>query len=428
MSNIEQPMNSIPVSGDVGRQGPSNGWGISLHCLATGLTIYFFTSLVVIFGVSLGHGLFQQPSNRSARNAEFLSCFSNWDGEYYVGIAARGYNYEPASRGKSSNTVFFPGYPLIGRALAWMTGLEPRVTLLVVSHLSLAATFVLLAVYVRRRYPTAMPNLVGYVLVALGVFPTSYFFRMTYSESAFLLITLLAFLGMEARWPLLSIAMLIGLATAIRTVGLGLLPSFFLYLRSGSPTTARFLGNCACYLPLSCWGIAAYILFQLLAFQEPLAFYKSHRNWIGAYPAQPEDKLMALLALEPLFTVYDPSSPFYWLRHPDCGVGLLNIRFANPIFFVLAVLLGTVGHCKKWLTSRETALLACLLLIPYITTGYELHLAGMGRFVGVAFPIYLVLGNILARIPGPYAACALAASAVLLALYAGMFASWYTFT
>ena len=58
-----------------------------------------------------------------------------------------------------------------------------------------------------------------------------------------------------------------------------------------------------------------------------------------------------------------------------------------------------------------------MLLIPYLTKGYDNCMASQGRFVAVVFPIYIVLGNMFCRLPKA-AAAMLALMAAWLATYA----------
>jgi len=46
--------------------------------------------------------------------------------------------------------------------------------------------------------------------LALGLFPTTFFFRAAYSEALFLLLIVLVLYGLERAWPYLLIALIIG--------------------------------------------------------------------------------------------------------------------------------------------------------------------------------------------------------------------------
>ena len=66
-----------------------------------------------------------------------------------------------------------------------------------------------------------------------------------------------------------------------------------------------------------------------------------------------------------------------------------------------------------------------LILIPYVAKGFEMCMASQARFVAAVFPIYLVLGNILSRLPRPWAATILVFFGVYLAVYSAMLAAGY---
>jgi len=68
-----------------------------------------------------------------------------------------------------------------------------------------------------------------------------------------------------------------------------------------------------------------------------------------------------------------------------------------------------------------------MLGIPYLLRAHPMCMTGQGRFVGAVFPIYLTLGNLLARLPLVAAVGLLALSAVFLFVYSAMFAAGYFF-
>ena len=83
------------------------------------------------------------------------------------------------------------------------------------------------------------------------------------------------------------------------------------------------------------------------------------------------------------------------------------------------------GSSGRWLSLEEVSLGALLLLIPYVTRAYEMQMGSMGRFVAVVFPIYLVLGQLLVRLPGPVRAALLSLSGLFLATYTALYAARY---
>jgi hypothetical protein len=347
----------------------------------------------------------------------------------------------------------------------------------------LLATYLLLLAYVRQRFPAAPKRLPIYVLLALGLLPPTFFMRMAYSESMFLFLTVLAMYGMLRKWPWWGVALIVGLATATRLTGVALLLPLIGYVWNGighggdddlsppgsgsiptrsaskGPVLARNVGirplqalrvgvrpllalrvsirslstNAARRCPLrvagaiviGLSGLMAYMVYQGFAFGEPLAFAKSQDFWRHRVPDGLGDKVLGLASFGPLWLAYVPGSPGYARLLADPAPRLLSLQFANPVFFVVAAGLVIAGAWKGWLSRSEIALAAGLILIPYAAKGFEMCMASQARFVAAAFPIYIVLGHILSRLPRQWALSVLIVLGTYLALYAAMLAAGY---
>jgi hypothetical protein len=397
---------------------PRRGW---LDFLRTGLLYYYLTGLVPLLGVLVSHQYLKPAPHPAGPSGDLFAAFARWDGQRYTEILQHGYTYDPNT---NSNVAFFPAFPLLGRAVAWLAGLRPEVALLLVGHICLAAAFVLLAAYAHHRVDKGSAT---YVLLAFGLFPTTFFFRMAYSEPLFLLGASLTLYGLDRRWPLFVVAALIGFTTATRPVGVALLLPLLLHLKERSSGWLGAAGRFLALLPLACWGLLAFMAYQYHAFGDPLAFARTQEHWRMRPPVPWPDRLYALATLEPLWSVFDPSSPCFWQRHEPTGSPLFSLHLANALYFLLTAGLVVLGAWKSWLNRLEVALAAGLLLIPYVTRSHEMCLAGMGRFAAVVVPLYLVLGRLLARLPPAGAALAAALSAFLMGTYAAFFAAWYRF-
>lgn len=421
--------------------------GALFNVVLNAATCWYLTGLVAALGFSLGFYLIKPAHPGIAANRDFLDAFTWMDGKWYKQIATEGYHYDPDAR---SNIAFFPVYPLLARAVMAATGLPAEAALLVVSNASFLVALALLFLYVRDRpsvygerlgAPPAGDGLADWTVLAAALCPTGCFFRLAYSESTFLLLAVLAMYAMLRRWPPWMVALIVGLATAARPVGIALLAPFAIHL------SRRFAGRGAAsarfvfYLPLACWGLLAFLAYQGWEFGDVFAVFKAHDHWrIRAAVPWPQ-KVVALVTLEPVWSVYDPRSPAFWGDFDTHQVPWFSLQFANPLFFLCAAGLLAVGawprdrSCgasaegenrrRSYLSLEEISLSFAMLLIPYLTRAYEMGMGSMGRFVAVVFPTQLVIAELLFRLPAAARTTILVLSGFLLATYSGMYAAGY---
>lgn len=414
--------NSATIPDTAPQAGPRRATDLWLNALAC----WYVTGLVAALGFSLGFHLLRSATGTPSHRDQ-LDALSSMDAKWYKQIAVQGYQYDPNAR---SNVAFFPVYPLLGRAVMMATGLRAEVALLAVSNLSFFVALLLLAAYVRARYPDATAELADYALLAIAVFPTGCFFRLAYTESTFLLLVVLAMYGMLRRWPLWSIASVVGLATAARPVGVALLLPFAIHIfRDRRVSSLRsliapaFIARVALHLTVACWGLAAFLAFQYGAFGEPLASFKVQTHWSARPFLQLPERVAALATLEPVAAVYGSDPSAYWATIDAHGIPWFSLQFANPLFFLAAAVVVICGAWRRCLSPEETALGALLLLIPYLTRAYEMGMGSMGRFTAVVFPVYLVIARILIFMPNAMRSVLLAMSAVFMAVYAALYAA-----
>jgi hypothetical protein len=396
---------------------------------------YVLTGAIVLLGIIFGlsfttdrvAGVSNQPTlNSQVENTPIprnvLDALVNQNGKWHKKIVTEGYSFKPTER---SSIAYFPLYPIIVAIFISVTGFEPDIGLLIISNICLAATFVLMSVYLSQKGEYVNGGLTSFTLLAMSLMPATLFLRLAYSESLFMLLSLFALFAMERRWPFLATAIIIGFATATRPVGIALLAPFVLQLWRQSPTRAVFLFRSVVFLPVACSGIGAFILYQAIWLGEPLAFVMAQENW--GRPSLPFlEKVIALISFEPILRVYEPGSETYW----GLGDGSLNRLFfcwaaVNPIYYAASVGLIILGTCKNWLSTNETVLAVGLLMIPYFTRGYEMGMGSHARFAAAVFPVYLVIGNILTRLPAPCAVAILGVSAFYLGAISALFATGY---
>jgi len=360
-----------------------------------GFTAYYLTSLPVILGVLFGVS-FLHPNSSIPCDYPVSACI-RYDAAHYVQIIREGYSYDPDQR---SLVAFFPAYPLLSRWVSQATGLSPEEAALLTAHVALLGTFMLLARWVRTRWPQATAGQRGLVLALFGLWPLGLFFRMPYAESLFLCGMLAMLYGMAKGWPLIVLALLAGFVTAVRPVGVALTAAFVWHVlsRPGFPPWSK-IARVLVLTPLACWGLLAYMGYQWLAFGTPWAFAQTQEHWSMWAPKDRDwsAKLGSLATLEPIWRVYVLGYRRYWGHINAPGGPLFSLIFWNPILFLVAVVLLMLGGWKRWMTGSEFVLGACLLAVPYLTRSYEMSMASHGRFAAVVVVNNLVIGRMLAR-------------------------------
>src|SRR5262249_38423394 len=159
------------------------------------------------------------------------------------------------------------------------------------SHLFLIAAFAAAALYAQQLLPDGESGK-GFVLLALGLFPTTFYFRMAYTESLFLFEVILVLYGLRRGWRPWIVAAVIGLATATRAQGVALLVPFTWNVWQRSETWKGFLLRGTLLFPASCWGLAAYMVYLYLDFGNPLAFAQTQKHWYARPDLPVAEKLL----------------------------------------------------------------------------------------------------------------------------------------
>lgn len=220
MGRSEQPTSAAGVEGvgggeGVGRVRLRDGVGFSV---AVFLGVRVLLSLLAVLTVgtvrppsSAGSGV-EVPATPGWHNA--IDGTDRWDAGWFEGIAREGYDPNDAS------AAFFPGYPLAIRAVATALPVgEPGAAILVSNAAFLGALIVLFAL---TTFEFSVPMAKRTALL-LACFPASFFFLSPYSESLFLLASLLCFWwARRGQWGAAAAAGV--LAAATRSVGVLLVP------------------------------------------------------------------------------------------------------------------------------------------------------------------------------------------------------------
>lgn len=360
------------------------------------------------------------PRHATLASQGLLDSLANWDGRWYAQIVTDGYSYNPA---QPSSVAFFPVFPALAWAMTAATPLSSVNALLIISHLSLLLLLMIIPVYLEDR-PEAR-DWTGSVIVAVILWPMSIFFRFAYTESLFVLLTVLVLLGNRRRWPVPVVALIAGTASGVRSVGI--VPAALVMLRTlGEPGSiaARLARAAACGV-LSVWALLAFMVFQQVTFDDMFAFCRIQSRWGHPSDLPAWRQAAGLVLLEPVWSVYIPSSPNDWALREESDQVVIGLTFWNPLFFVGSIALTGLGIRRRWLTRDEALLALGLLLVPYVLQGQRLGMLAQGRFAGAVFPCYLVLGRLLMSFPPPMRAVACGLSASVTTLLALLFTASY---
>ncbi|MEK6823038.1 MAG: mannosyltransferase family protein [Nanoarchaeota archaeon] len=320
--------------------------------------------------------------------------FVRWDVLWYLRIVKNGYAYIP---GHQSSIHFFPLYPLLVKAVSFITG-HPLLVGIVLSNLFLLAASFLLYSLCRQDYDDAVAfGAVRFLLIC----PVSFFFSIMYSESLFLLFVLGAFYAARKRqWMLASV---LGFLCALtRSVGflivVPLLVEYF-HLEGRSIRQAlREIRADMLWLALVPMGLVTFMLYTYLRFGDMFAPLNQSALW---------NQRLAFFTT----TFTNPAE--------------LALPLFNRIIFYGAVVV--------------TLLLIILLIIKKVRASYVVYCAwflwfyvsasileAMPRYVSVLFPLYI--GAALLARDKTWDFFLTSTSVVLLGLFTTLFVNGYWFT
>jgi hypothetical protein len=293
-----------------------------------------------------------------------FTAFERQDALWFLRIATKGY---AASDGSAA---FFPLYPLVVRVVSWLVGGRPLLAATLVSNTAFFVALLVLYDLSARHFSESVARR---TIVLLVVFPTSFFFLAPYSESLFLLLSLLAFRwARQDRWALAALAA--ALAALTRSIGVVLAPALLVmaferWRADGGALWPRVLGALGALL-----GPTAYFAWWGLAHGEAMAPFRAQQDWQrqAAFPLT--TLWRAILMAAGRLGVADPG---YWI---------IDLLVTGVI--VVAVVAG-------WRRMELPYLVYALgsLLIPLAYPFPPRPLLSMPRFVAVIFPAFWVLAD-----------------------------------
>jgi hypothetical protein len=343
----------------------------------------------------------------------WLDGWTRFDGGWYWQIAKRGYYYDGPNH--QSNVAFFPGYPVAMRLLTTIF----RHPLLAGIALTMACGALVSVLFYRWTLARAGTRTAVASLLVLLLYPLAFYLSgAVYADAMFLAATLGAFMAVESD-DSLTAGVLGAVATATRPVGLAVVAGLVLLtlerrITPGAPatlSTLRAMLKAPKLLQARHWlvlisplGLAAFLIHLWWAFGDASIFVAA--EGAPGWGHQPGIPTWFKFEIGKIFA------------RPVWGFDQLLI--AGHAFLTLGAFALTplVFRRYGWAYGLYTL---CVLAIPTISSK---DLVGMGRYILAAFPLFAVLGSLLA--PHPWRLRVyLASSATLLLLLTSLFCRWY---
>jgi hypothetical protein len=402
VSNVQRPsVDAAPPPSEVFSW--RRAWRFSIIAFLCGRLFFVIFGFLAQF---VHPGMPQDTTFRVARMVDsgWWSGFSNYerfDAVWFLQVADHGYSaYGGAA-------AFFPGYPLLIRALTPVTGGHDVVAATVLSNAALLVALVLLY---RLTCLEFSEHVARRTIVLLLVNPVSYFFYAPYSEPLFLALTVAFFLfARRGQW--LSAALVAGLASSTRSVGVLLVLALAAeaWTRGGRWRRAprivgKELGRWALRLAVAASGFIAYL---------------GYWAWLG--DAWRPFQVQSIYWFRERSLPWEPLARGIWtlIKHPREPMWLTTN--VNTFIAVVAVLLAVLV-VRRMAPSYAVFTAACLLA-PLVASNPAEPLLSVARFDLVIFPLTWAIALLSSR--RHVFGLVVATSGTLLAMNTMLFVSWH---
>jgi hypothetical protein len=344
-----------PFHGGPFRGGPFRGW--------QGLVVWLVTRLGVVAVAAYAAARFSDPGLKHP----FLDRWTQWDVGHLIDIAHFGYAGDPAQPRDGGLVAFFPGFPLLLRAVHLLVP-DWRLAALLISLV--AGGFA--AVALTRLVDAEMPSAGIFATLAMLVSPFAVFLFAGYSEALFLAFAFPAWgLARRRRW---EAAALCGLAAGtVRITGLFLAIALLIeFLR-----VERLRWRLMPWMFLPFAGVIGYFGYlwwwsgDMMAWQHAQA-----RHW-GRTLTNPLDSLQT--TWHAAFGPHDMFTDAFRVELTAAAIGV-----ALTCWLLLR---------RRWAESAYVG----LQMISFLTSSYYLSI---GRATLLWWPLWTMLGGLAVRTRG----------------------------
>lgn len=342
------------------------------------LSRIFFVEVAGLAYIYLPQAWIQAPQGTLPPTGNLLyqalsGLWVHWDGLWYLSIATFGYHGRPTA------TAFFPLYPLSMKLFGG--GVVGGV---IVSLLA----FGIALFYLNRLVTLELGRQVAwYTLLALAFFPTAFYLNAVYSEALFLALAVasLYYLRTGKYWAAGPLGALATLCTVYG--GLLVLPFLWIIWRREGFRIKKLLH--LLWMPA---GILVYMLFLFKRFGDPLMFESAQSNW-SRHP-----EIFVVTLYQGILAAWRAIPQFFNYHHlfAPGNPSLVPGNFVNILFALFAIVILILSARRIPFYLWIYSLAALMIPLSYPATGFPLM--SMPRLCLEAFPLFIGLGSIMARV------------------------------
>lgn len=454
--------NTVPIETATTRSGPrkANGWDAVKEHVPFALMVWWAHLLVTqsVAYISYRYGevrsvaldstrTFFEPSQGAASSAYqvvrpplggwqhwIVEPFRNWDGTWYSMIAEQGYSERfPAT------AAFFPLYPWLMDWGNTITGLPVETVGWLVSRLAFLGALIMVSALVTGDFDIRIAR---WTVIAIAVFPTSFFFGAIYTESLFLFLAATTLWAARKNdWLLAVIVCFLAVLTRSAGIMLGI-PMAVLFVQQHGR-------NLKAWIPKALLGLVpplGLVIFGFVLRSSNLGFFDwQNQQWQwNRFTATPirtfscvmqgceaevrspnggtYDAVVHPVSIEWIRLAFENRLSWSYLTSSEFRYLVGQSQVTDVLVTLIAFALIIIGFKK--LPLYYSAWTVVPMIVPLLAPSSVFPLMSMPRFVLPLVPL-LVMAVILIYPRKKLAITLASISTLLLMLYTSQFSLWY---
>jgi hypothetical protein len=357
-----------------------------------------------LLSVALAAYAVRQDGFAVARHWGVLRWMRAGDGGHYLAIAAHGYTYPPGQLAHASVFSFFPAYPALMRALAWLPGVSLIGAGLTVTAIAgLAAAWGLTTLGMKL---TAEPRISLLMVAVWAVAPAATVQETLYAEALFCALAIWALVALaDRRW--LTAAGLTIAAGTVRSTALALVAAVVIAALTAVVQAVRARqpwwrpAAAAVLAPLGLLGFLGYVAIRTHRLDgwfwiEKHAFHMSFdwgtstlqvlRGDFLSTPSVPEILVGLAVVAGALLMLWSLTERIGWHLHVYTVLVIIialmtsaNWISSKPRFMLPAVLLA-LPVARLLAPLRNRVLIPLIVVLTAASTWFGLYLVVIGRW------------------------------------------------